>query len=144
MRTYTRRAIALLFPALAGAQQATRSSREAAALPTKAFPFEQLRSHVSGSMKSYQILNGSTHSGFVLNLHETELAPGGVPHPPHSHVHEEMLLVREGQLELIQDGQTTVLGPGSCAYMASRDLHGYRNPGTVPARYFVLALGADR
>lgn len=90
-----------------------------------------------------QILDGTTHSGFELNLHETELRPGGVPHPPHSHAHEEMLFVREGELDLILDGRTTRLGPGSCAYLASNDLHGYRNPGARPARYFVLALGTD-
>jgi quercetin dioxygenase-like cupin family protein len=91
-----------------------------------------------------QILDGSTHGGFKLSLHETELAPGGVPHPPHSHVHEEMLFVREGELELILNGRTTLLGPGSCGYLASNHLHGYRNPGTMPAKYFVLALGTDQ
>jgi mannose-6-phosphate isomerase-like protein (cupin superfamily) len=57
-------------------------------------------------------------------------------------VHEELLFIREGELEVTINGQGTRLGPGSCAYLASNDLHGYRNVGTVPAKYFVLALGS--
>ena len=94
-------------------------------------------------MTSFQILKGNTYAGFPLDLHETELAPGGVPHPPHSHVHEELLFVREGEVEVSLNGSVTLLGAGSCAYMASKDLHGYRNPGQVPAKYFVLALGTE-
>ena len=143
MPSYTRRTIAFLFPTLVSAQQTSRNANDGELLPTKVVPFEQLTSRQSGSMKAYQILNGSTHSGFLLDVHETELAPGGVPHPPHSHVHEEMLFVREGELEFIRGGRTTLLGPGSCAYIASNELHGYRNPGAAPAKYFVLALGTD-
>ena len=143
MPSYTRRAFAFLFPTLAAAQQSSRNVQSGELLPTKVVPFEKLTSRQSGTMKAYQILKGSTHSGFLLDLHETELAPGGVPHPPHSHMHEEMLFVREGELEFIQGGRTTLLGPGSCAYIASNELHGYRNPGVAPAKYFVLALGTD-
>jgi hypothetical protein len=46
-------------------------------------------------------------------------------------------------LEITISGRKSVLGPGSGAYMASNEEHGYRNPGTVPAKYFVLELGQD-
>jgi quercetin dioxygenase-like cupin family protein len=143
MKSFTRRAFAPLFAALAAAQQRSQPGGNSEKLPSKAYPFEELMPRQTGQMTAYQILKGSTHSGFELDLHETELAPGGVPHPPHSHVHEELLFVREGELEVILNGRTTRLGAGSCAYLASNDLHGYRNPGAAPAKYFVLALGTD-
>lgn len=136
---HTRRALALVFPAIAAAQ----SRPQPAALPSKAFRFDQLSGRQSGTIKLYQILTGDTHTGYRLDLHESELPGGGVPHAPHRHVHEELLFIREGELEVTVNGQVTRLGPGSCAYMASNDLHGYRNPGTAPAKYFVLALGGD-
>ena len=136
----TRRHLALLFPALATAQQ---PAAEKGVLPSKPYPFEQLTGRQTATIKSYQILTGDTHSGYRLDLHESELPGGAAPHPPHRHVHEEMLFIREGQMEVTINGQSTLLGPGSCAYMASNDLHGYRNPGTAPAKYFVLALGTD-
>ncbi|HXS93972.1 MAG TPA: cupin domain-containing protein [Candidatus Limnocylindrales bacterium] len=137
----TRRSLALLFPALAAAQQ--RTGPQQGKLPSKAFPFDQLSGKQSGSIKLYQILTGDTHSGYRLDLHESELPPGNVPHAPHRHVHEELLFIREGEMEVTINGKATRLGPGSCAYMASNDLHGYSNPGVVPVKYFVLALGND-
>ncbi len=94
-------------------------------------------------MRSRQFLTGLTHSGFRIDLHETELAPGEAPHPPHQHIHEEMVLVREGELEVTIAGRATRIGPGSVAFVASNDLHGWRNAGAAPARYFVFALGDD-
>lgn len=94
-------------------------------------------------MVSRQFLKGKTHSGYPIDLHETELPAGKAPHPPHHHVHEEMLLIREGLLEVAIDGKATRLGAGSVAYLASNQQHGWRNVGTTTARYFVLALGSD-
>ena len=140
----TRRSLALLLPALAAAQERSQPAAAGkAAAPSKAYPFEQLTGRQTATIKSYQILTGDTHAGYRLDLHESELPGGAAPHPPHKHVHEELLFIREGQMEVIINGQSTLLGPGSCAYIASNDLHGYRNPGTVPSKYFVLALGAD-
>jgi quercetin dioxygenase-like cupin family protein len=136
--TYSRRDLALLLPALAAAQQAPRS-----AAPSKAFLFRELTPKPGGAITTYQILTGETHTGFPLDLHESELAAGAEPHPPHAHVHEELVLVREGELDVTIAGRKTRLGAGSGAYIASNDLHGYRNSGSVPARYFVLALGQD-
>jgi mannose-6-phosphate isomerase-like protein (cupin superfamily) len=87
------------------------------------------------------ILNGQTHSGFPIELHETALNVGQAPHPPHHHVNEELLLIIEGTLDVTVAGITSRLGGGSVAYLASNVEHGWRNTGTIPARYFVLALG---
>lgn|SRR5678815_2851580 len=140
----TRRSLAILLPALAAAQQRSQpKAGEKGVLPSKAYQFEQLTGRQTATIKSYQILTGDTHSGYRVDLHESELPGGIAPHPPHRHVHEEMLFIREGQVEVTINGQSTLLGPGSCAYMASNDLHGFRNPGTAPSKYFVLALGTD-
>jgi quercetin dioxygenase-like cupin family protein len=141
--TCTRRALAFLFPALAAAQQQSQPAAQTGTLRSKAFPLGELSGLQSGTIKLYQILTGNTHTGYKVDLHESELPGGGVPHPPHRHVHEELLFVREGEMEVSINGQWTKLPAGSCAYLASNDLHGYRNPGTAAAKYFVLALGDD-
>ena len=143
MRSLTRRMFAFLIPSFAAAQKASESTRSPTILRTRAYPFETLKVHEAESTKTWPILKGNTHAGVLLDLHETELAPGAAPHPPHRHAHEEMLFVREGEVELILAGGTTRLGSGSCAYLASNDLHGYRNPGNVPAKYFVFAIGNE-
>jgi quercetin dioxygenase-like cupin family protein len=108
------------------------------------FRFEDLPVRKSGSLLSRQILKGATHSGFAIDLHESELEPGQMPHAPHHHFHEEVLLIKEGQLEVTVNGKTTQLGAGSVAYLASGDHHGWKNSGTTTARYFVFALGDDK
>jgi quercetin dioxygenase-like cupin family protein len=89
------------------------------------------------------ILNGTTHRGLAIELHETELGAGRAPHPPHNHLHEELLIIREGTLEVTIAEQTARLGAGSVAYIASGEQHGWRNVGETRARYLVLALGDD-
>ena len=119
-------------------------SAESTAMPSGTFRFEDLPARKNGSMVLRQILKGSTHTGFTVDLHESDLAPGQMPHPPHHHVHEEILLIKEGQIEITINGKTSQLDGGSVAYMASGDHHGWKNSGTTAARYFVLALGDDK
>ena len=54
-----------------------------------------------------------------------------------------MIMIREGTLEVTIAGRSTTLGPGSIAYVASNEEHGWRNVGTTRAQYFVLALGRE-
>ena len=136
---YSRRDLSLLLPALA----ATCATAQTSALPSKTFRFEDLPVQSSGPNRMRAVMEGATHSGVPIELHITELAPGQAPHPPHHHVHEEMILILEGTVEVtILDHQAT-LGPGSAAFVASNEQHGWRNVGNSAARYFVLALGTD-
>ena len=131
---YSRRDLALLpIAALAAAN----ASAAGAMLPSKTYRFEDLVL----KNKSRAVLDGETHSGFAIDMHITELGPGEAPHPPHHHVHEEMVMIHEGELEVTISGHSTRLGPGSTAYVASNEEHGWRNVGAGHAVYFVLALG---
>jgi mannose-6-phosphate isomerase-like protein (cupin superfamily) len=76
-------------------------------------------------------------------MHETDLAPGAMPHPAHHHEHEEVFLMRDGTLEVTIAGHPSHLGPGSVAYVASNEEHGIRNAGPTHAQYFVIALGSE-
>jgi quercetin dioxygenase-like cupin family protein len=136
---FSRRELSLLLPALA----ATRAGAQGSALPSKSFRFEDLAVRSSGPNRMRAVMEGATHGGVPIELHITELAPGEAPHPPHHHVHEEMILILEGTVEVTIQDQSATLGPGSVAFVASNEQHGWRNIGTSAARYFVLALGRD-
>jgi len=112
-------------------------------LTSKAARFEDLPVRKDGDNEFRPVLEGASHAGCPLEVHETRLAPGSMPHPAHHHVHEEMFLVREGTIEATINGKATRLGPGSVAFMASNDEHGIRNVGTTAAQYFVIAIGKD-
>ena len=73
-----------------------------------------------------------------LEMHVTTLNPGQSPHPPHRHVNEELIVMREGDCETLSNGNWVKVGPGSVVFNASNSLHGFRNVGTVPAVYHVI------
>jgi len=136
---YSRRDLTFLLPALA----AGAAEPQPATLPSHAYRFEDLPVRENGENRSRAVFNGLTHTGFPLDLHETELGPGMAPHSAHHHEHEEIVIIREGLLEVTISGQVTRLGPGSVAFLASGDEHGWRNVGTTRAHYYVLALGRE-
>jgi mannose-6-phosphate isomerase-like protein (cupin superfamily) len=114
------------------------------ALPSNTLRPEDIAARKSGGLISRQMLKGATRTGYPIDLHESELAAGDAPQPSHHHAHEELLLIREGLLEVSIGGRKTRLGPGSAAYLASNPDHGWRNVGDAPAGYFVLAPGDDK
>ena len=130
---FSRRDLAWLLPALGAAQTEPPKS--------KTLSYEDLPVKVNGENRQRAILNTKTHGDFPVEIHETELAAGQAPHPPHEHAHEEMVLIREGTLEVTISGKSTTLGAGSVVWVASNEHHGWRNTGSTRARYFVLALG---
>ncbi len=73
-----------------------------------------------------------------LEIHITTLNPGESPHAPHSHVDEELIIIKEGTVESLNHGANVRLGPGSVIFQASNELHGIKNIGDTPATYHVI------
>jgi len=137
---WTRRDLLWLLPALAGSAAFGDEKRS---LASKAYRFEDLHVNAEGKNLFRPVLEGRMHAGCASEVHETDLAPGEMPHAAHHHVHEEMFLVREGTLEVTINGRSQKLGPGGIAFVASGDEHGIRNAGDTHAQYFVIGLGSD-
>jgi len=138
-----RRAMCLLLPGalLSAAARMKAAGPQEAALPSATYPFDSLPVHASGTAQIRPVLKGKLATGESLETHETTLPPGGAPHPPHHHPHSEMWLIREGTVEMTINGTSHILGPGSVGFVHSNDEHGIRNSGSVPASYFVVAVG---
>ena len=73
-----------------------------------------------------------------LECHVTTINPGEAPHPPHQHPDEELIILKEGTIEVLAGGQTKTAGPGSVIFQASNQMHGMRNVGKVAATYYVI------
>jgi XRE family transcriptional regulator, regulator of sulfur utilization len=73
-----------------------------------------------------------------LECHVTTINPGEAPHAPHKHPEEELIVIKEGTIEAMQNGVTKRVGPGSIIFEASNEHHGMRNVGETPATYYVI------
>ena len=96
----------------------------------------EARPNAVGSVRT--VVRAPTRTLDELEMHITTLNPGAESHPPHQHQAEELLIVREGQVETLQNGKATRCGPGSIIFHASNDLHNIRNVGSTPATYHVI------
>ena len=64
--------------------------------------------------------------------------PGKSPHAPHVHDDEEILIVETGHGEIICDGKTTKVGPGSVMYSTPNVAHGINNTSNEPLTFYFV------
>lgn len=117
---------------------------EQSRLPSEVYVFQGLTVRRSNKLEFRPIVSGTTVEGCKVSVHESSLAPQSEPHPAHHHNGEEIFLMLEGTLEVTINGKPSRISRGSVAFIGSGDQHGIRNPGEIPARYYVVELGPQR
>ena len=141
-----------LFPALATEAQVSaqkgpyvqKTCNEPLLEDCKALPYEGLPTRTSeGSAVTRQMMEGQIPGASIIEIHETTLEAGKMPHPAHRHPHAELLLVRSGMIEFQSDAPPVRVTAGGMAYCAPNKLHGFRNAGDGPAEYFVVKIGNE-
>jgi mannose-6-phosphate isomerase-like protein (cupin superfamily) len=75
-----------------------------------------------GDLRIY--FDGPTGQLRALTVGSLALKAGMVPHPPHQHPEEEIMLVTEGAGEITVGGQTYAAAPGSMMYCGGQGMHG--------------------
>jgi quercetin dioxygenase-like cupin family protein len=97
----------------------------------------------TGGWETRQILRGALPTGEHLDVHQSTLPAGQMPHAPHRHRHAEMMVLLEGKIDFYNGTVTEPMQPGDLVFAAPDQLHGWKNVGETPARYFVIAVGTD-
>lgn len=73
-----------------------------------------------------------------FEMHVTTLNEGMRSHLPHTHIEEEIILVRHGEVEEYIDGKLHEVGAGSFIFLRSMIPHGIRNIGQGDAEYYAF------
>jgi mannose-6-phosphate isomerase-like protein (cupin superfamily) len=88
----------------------------------------------------YGQYRGATRNLGLLSCHVSALAPGRSPHPPHSHAEEEILMMLEGEGDLILPALSGVLRlrAGEFVYYPAHFAHTLRAASLEPANYLMF------
>ena len=94
---------------------------------------------------AHPISSGATPRLDEVECHASVLGPGGSPHPPHIHPEEEVLIVLDGEGEIVladdphgTNERVERLGAGSFAYYPSGQHHTIRNGAERPVTYLMF------
>ena len=109
-----------------------------APLVSKVFEWASLQAVPIPNGERRMVLDGPTETVDLLHVHVTTLAPGKISGEPVRHLQEEVLIIKEGEVEVSLDGTTQKAGPGSILFFAAGAVTALRNAGTTPATYYVV------
>jgi XRE family transcriptional regulator, regulator of sulfur utilization len=102
------------------------------------FHWEEMKPVKSAVGSHAQLCQQPTATLDQLEMHVGTLNPGEMSHPPHRHVNEELIILREGTCETLSNGEWVRVEAGSVVFNASNSLHGFRNVGPWTAVYHVI------
>jgi XRE family transcriptional regulator, regulator of sulfur utilization len=129
--------VALITASLTLGGVAATSARRAV-LSSQVFDWTAMTAKPNKTGEVRAVVQAPTATLDELEIHITTLRPGETPHPPHKHPDEELLIVKEGTVESLVNGELKRIGPGSIIFQAANQLHSIRNVGDVPATYHVI------
>lgn len=93
----------------------------------------------------HPLFRGSTAALDWMSCHAAVLSPGHSPHPPHAHQDEELLIVLDGEADLLIAARPEYEGArpvrakaGDFAYYPAGQHHTIRNPAKSPVTYMMF------
>lgn len=108
-------------------------------IESKVYSFSKAKVEKTSSGEKRQLIDGSSTHLESFEIHATTLNPGKAPHDNQVHPDsEELVIVREGKLNVTINNKSKILGPGSVALIMPGDEHELENGGETLATYYIV------
>ena len=134
----SRRDIIVALIAVCATLTVIRVGAQSSVMGSSAFDWNSVTAKTTDVGSVRQFFRSPTATLDELECHVTTLNPGLQSHPPHQHANEELVIIREGTVEVLVNGEWKRVGPGSVIFNASNQLHALKNVGSTPAVYHVV------
>jgi len=90
--------------------------------------------------KAYVHFNGPTQQMAAIASGLVTLEPGALPHPPHRHPEEEIMIVGEGSGEFSINDVATPVTVGDMVFAEANVLHGVKNTGKTRMTFYFIKM----
>ena len=129
-----------VFAALATllAAQTPATPAPAPKLNSTVFDWEKLAVVPTPKGVRRDVFDGPTATLDQAHCHSTTLNPGENSGEPRLHRQEEVIIIKEGTVEVTYDGKVQTVGGGSVIFFAVNATTRLRNAGTTPCTYIVF------
>jgi XRE family transcriptional regulator, regulator of sulfur utilization len=127
----------LAFTLFLGASASCAQSN--AVMSSTLFAWESIDNKTNASGSARQFFRAPTTALLQLECHVTTLNSGLASHAPHHHPEEEIVIIRQGTVEALVNGEWKRVGPGSVIFYAANVTHDLKNVGDAPAIYHVFS-----
>jgi uncharacterized cupin superfamily protein len=109
-------------------------------LHSSVFNWKDFKAETTKTGERREVFDSPTATLTRMEMHITTLNPGEAPHLPHHHPEEELMILKEGTVQEVQNGVTNRVEAGGVIFCASEEIHGMLNIGTNRATYYVLKI----
>jgi quercetin dioxygenase-like cupin family protein len=138
MKTTALIAALQLLPLALAAQAADAPKPAPAKMDSGVFVWDQLKFSPTRTGARTMVFDAPTPTLDKFHLHITTLNPGENTGALHRHPQEELVILKEGAVEVNIEGKITTATAGSMIFFAANANENMTNRGKVPATYYVI------
>jgi mannose-6-phosphate isomerase-like protein (cupin superfamily) len=109
-------------------------------MTSTAIDWNSIQAKPSATGSSRKFLDGPTPTLDMLDCHASMLNPGAANHEILTRPDDEVIIVKEGTIEVYVIDKWVRVGPGSVIFNARDVPQSMRNAGDGPATYFVVTF----
>jgi quercetin dioxygenase-like cupin family protein len=114
------------------------SPKSSVPLASTVYDWAKLTATPTPNGERRDVFDGPTATLDQAHCHITTLKPGTNSGEPRRHLQEEVIIVKQGRVEVSIDGRVETAGAGSVFFLASNAVTRLRNAGDTPATYYVV------